>query len=178
MDDVIEECVRKIKAHTKDKEKRLIMGDAVMKGVSSKKIHIAKLKEVPELIACNHIGLKWNLKTMHGYDAVNKRGEKVELKTGITSSKNININYTVKETPQKTLAHYASAAFAGGHYWVGMDSRKTKVLWFVHLSQERFLGILEEHSMHVNINFGSTICKKCRRCKRVDRLAGLKECPH
>jgi hypothetical protein len=178
MDEVIEECITLIKDHTKDKEKRMIMADAVFKGVSSKKIPVAKLKELPELIACRHIGLQWNANSVHGHDGKNSLGQKVELKTAITSSKNININYAVKDTPQRTLAHYASSSFAGGHYWVGMDSRKLKVLWFVHISQARFLGLLQEHSLHVNINFGSTICKKCKRCKRIDRLAGLKECSH
>lgn len=179
MDRVVQECIAKIKQHTKDEETRLIIADAVLKGVAGE-THITKLKEIPELVVCRYLGLKWNNKTMHGHDATDQRGYQVEIKTGIISSrtKNININYAVKDTPQHTLTHYAGDTFKGGHFWVGMNSKKTEVLWSVHLSQSRFLKILADLPLNKPLNFGSTHCKTCKRCKRIDRLAGLKPCSH
>ena len=181
MEKVVARCVELIEASTESENERLVISDAIQKRLA-KKTHISKLKEIAELVACLHIGLTWRSHTPHGADAVGKKNRKVELKTAIvenTPRNSISINYTAKAGRAKTLEHFSSEEFKGGHYWVGMNENNTKVLWYVHVSQERFLEILrEKKSLSKALNFGSTLCKQCKRCKRLDKLAGLALCGH
>jgi hypothetical protein len=181
MEKVISRCVELIEASTESENERLIISDAIQKRLA-KKTHISKLKEIAELVACQYLGLTWRSHTPHGADAVDQNNRKVELKTAIvenTPRNSISINYAVKGSRAKTLEHYSSEEFQGGHYWVGMNGDNTKVLWSVHVSRSRFLQILnEKKSLSKALNFGSTLCKKCKRCKRLDKLAGLAPCGH
>jgi hypothetical protein len=181
MEKVVARCVELIEASTESENEQLIISDAIQKRLA-KKTHISKLKEIAELVACLHIGLTWRSHTPHGADAVDKKNRKVELKTAIvenTPRNSISINYTAKAGRAKTLEHFSSEEFKGGHYWVGMNENNTKVLWYVHVRQERFLEILrEKKSLSKALNFGSTLCKQCKRCKRLDKLAGLALCGH
>lgn len=181
MDSVIEQCVALIKKTTANEEEQLIIADTILKRLV-KTTHLSKLKEIAELVACKHIGLTWRKHTPHGADAIDSKGRKVELKTAIvenTPRNSISINYAAKSSRAKTLEHYASDEFHGGHYWVGMNENNTKVLWVVYVSYSRFLEILEaKKSLTKAMNFGSTLCKVCKRCGRLDELAGLKRCKH
>jgi hypothetical protein len=181
MEKVIAQCVALIEASTESENERLVIGDAIQKRMA-KTTHLSKLKEIAELVACLHIGLTWRSHSPRGADAVDSKNRKVELKTAIvenTPRNSISINYTVKSSRAKTLKHYASDEFKGGHYWVGMNETNTKVLWYIYVSRADFLSILEERkTLAKALNFGSTLCKVCKRCGRLDKLAGIKKCSH
>lgn len=182
MEEVIAKCVKLIESSTSTEDERLQIADAVLKRVA-KDTHLTKLKEISEMLACKHLGLTWNRKNIHGCDATDRHGHKVEIKTamirGLDGKENINFNYAVKKTRAETLQHYGSEEFKGGHYWVGMNADKTEVLWYVHISQVRFLEILLElKSLSKPINLGSNLCKVCKRCPRADKYAGLAKCKH
>jgi hypothetical protein len=181
MNETVAACVELIKKAAAKEEDQLVLADAVLKALATK-THISKLKEIPELIVCKALNLRWVSDKIHGADAYDAHGRAVELKTfAITKgkTKGISINYTCKETRTDTLQHYASSNFAGGHYWVAMNGRKTDVLWAVHLSQKDFLNLLREKETHkLRLNFGSTLCNVCQRCARVDRIVGIKPCNH
>lgn len=182
MEDAIAKCVKIIESSASTENERLQIADAVLKRLA-KNTHLSKLKEISEMLACMHIGLVWNGETMHGCDATDKAGRKVELKTamirGLEGKEGVNFNYAVKKTRAETLQHYSGDQFKGGHYWVGMNADKTAVLWFVWISQTRFLEILLScKTLSKPLNFGSTLCKVCKRCRRVDELAGLGKCKH
>jgi len=181
MNATVAECVKLIKNSSFSEEERLVIADAVLKELASK-THISKLKEISELVVCRELKLRWVEDKVHGADAYDSLNRAVELKTfAITKgkTKGISINYTCKSDRAATLEHYGGAAFAGGHYWVAMNGKKTKVLWHVYLSQASFLKLLKEKETHkLKLNFGSTLCPSCLRCKRVDRLAGIQPCEH
>lgn len=147
-------------------------------------IHINKKAQTAELIACRHIGLKWNYATMHKEDATDKQGRKVELKTIAckVNQKGFSIMYDRKDTLAETLVHYESPQFAGGHYWVVMNHDKTEVFYYVYVSQFRLLKFIQKQLRKLphckKINFGSSICKGCNRVHRVDKIAKVaNSCP-
>ena len=148
------------------------------------KTHIQKLHGggMAELVACTRLGLAWENENARGADARNAAGQAVELKTMeiLAKSKGCNVNY-VYPKGVNVVKHYAeSPEYVGGHYWVGMNKGKTEVLWYVHLTQAAFARLvsrrLKENSEELRVNFGSTLCKRCRRCPRIDALAGLPKC--
>jgi len=181
MNATIDACVALIRKASSSEEEQLVIADAVLKALSSK-THLNKLKEIAELIVCRTLNLRWVEDRMHGADAYDALNRAVELKTFAIDkgkTRNININYTCKKDRASTLEHYSKAEFAGGHYWVAMNDKKTEVLWHVYLSQATFLKIIANKETHrVKVNFGSNLCSVCWRCARVDRFAGIEPCEH
>lgn len=144
------------------------------------KLHCGGLAE---LEACQMLNLKWIGDSNKGADAIDDHGRQVEIKTFMIkkTAKKIacNINYLYPANVD-TVEHYAkSEKYAGGHYWVAVNYNKTVVLWTVHISQSKFAKLIQErlkdNPKEKSVNFGSNVCKKCFRCKRVDKIAGI---PH
>lgn len=180
MEALIEKIMQLVQAHSHDREEQLLVLNAALARLAStatvKKLHSGGL---PELVACHALGLRWESESAHGADAYDAQGRGVELKTiqlGKRATRT-NVNY-VYPRDTDVVQHYArSPAYAGGHYWVAMNGRKTKVLWHTYFTQREFADLVAKrllaNPIEVRVNFGSTLCPRCRRCPRFDELHQL-----
>jgi hypothetical protein len=178
MNQLVQHLTDVIRQHYPDSETdQLQVVNRVMAKLAVK-THIQKLHGggLSELAACKELNLNWENENARGADAHDSQGRAVELKTTEIKAKsvNCNINYVYPKGVD-TVKHYAeSPQYAGGHYWVGMNTGKTEVLWTVTVSQARFAQFIRERLLacptEERVNFGSTVCKTCRRCPRIDKL--------
>lgn len=160
---------------TSETDQLLVLNYAL--GLVSTTTHIQKIHGggLPELVACKAIKLRWENVNARGADAYNAQGQRVELKTFAlkSTSKSCNVNYDFpKENAQQ---HFATDKnYAGGHYFVAMNARKTEVLWWVYLTQARFAevaGVQERKNPgSAKVNLGSTLCSVCKQCPRLEAL--------
>jgi len=144
---------------------------------------------VPELLACNYIGLQWNGTTVHGRDATDKKGNAVEIKTykQVKNSKQINIMYPLlkhqdgesDDSRRKRIFEdfMDDRKYAGGHYWVSFNKTKQNVRWYNFIDKNTLAKLIDEHlkvnSQATTKNFGGSLCKKCGRCHAVDKVSKL-----
>ena len=135
-----------------------------------------------ERVACNHLGLQWNSKTVNGCDAWDARGRPVELKCFKASATRANINYvrparkhglTDAQYETALRSHYLKEA-SGGHYWVCLSHGSTqyKQHWF--LDGTRFaeaIILLWKRDKKTKFNLGGAYCKHCKIPHRVNELS-------
>jgi len=142
-----------------------------------------------EMQAAKAIGLIWNRGDMQGEDAKNKEGKGVEIKTyrRTQNRHTFSINYLFPaRKPQETDEAFRvravnyfmeSKKFEGGHYWVAFNQAKTEIYrWnFVETTTVAVLvnEYLRRNPTSKSINFGGSICEKCKRCHRVDKISIL-----
>lgn len=179
-----------INGNYKNEEDKIILCNMLMaRVISSTSITKVQAHGVPELIACQYIGLKWNGKTVHGVDAVDKNGKSVEIKTykRVKSAPKINIMYSFP----KALKNESDDArrrrivddllvnkkYEGGHYWVGFDQLKQTVKWYNFVDAMTVAKLIDEYLKEnpksQAKNFGGTLCKHCKRCHGVDEISKL-----
>lgn len=189
MDTFAESIAAQIRAKYATEEDRLraankVLG-ALMDATHPQKVH----GSLGELEACKTIGLTWIGHNARGPDARDAQGRHVELKVfGLRfSDKSCSVNYKYPENVADLVNYYATdASFAGGHYFVAMNFKKTSVLWWVHATQRQFAEAVRQiradeikrqlrtkKSDVKKINVGSTLCKKCKRCPRLEAIAQL-----
>jgi hypothetical protein len=186
MDGFAKELAKQIKKEYPTEEDRLRVTNKIM-GQLINTTHIQKIHAggLPELEASAHIGLQWISTEAHGADAFNKEGQRVELKcTGVRKATNkvpgkTNANYDFPKNVD-AYTHYAtSTQYAGGHYFVVMNYAKTRVRWWVHITQQQLANsvreFIKDHPKSKKANFGSTLCKTCKgwACARWDHMRGL-----
>ena len=178
-----------IKEKYSDEEDRILLCNMILTRVIDE-TNITKVQAagVPELIACKAIGLKWNGKTVHGVDAVDKDGLNVELKTykRVMNGNRISIMYTLPprkgrseddETYRTRVVNHflTSPMYRGGHYWIGFDQAKETVLHWSYVDTITVATLINEYLVRnpksTAKNFGGAICSQCKRCHQVDRIA-------
>lgn len=164
----------------------LVLYKLAMKLSSEDGTHCSKITNgtMPELIACMALDLEWNNSTVHGHDAVDSEGRHCEIKTFAYKRKGkhkININYHPppikdgedKEDYIKRVEIWISSS-TGGHFWVAMSARKTKVhrSWFIE--SDKLAKVVGEKirrkckNIDKNINFGCFVCPDCFGLHRLD----------
>jgi len=183
MDALAKQIANQIKKYYPTEEEQLQVANKVL-GELRQQTHIQKIHGggMSELEACKAIGLAWNGQNARGADAHDSFGRAVELKTFSLKStaKACNVNYVFPKNVADLPHYYAtSPAYAGGHYWVAMNGHNTKVRWWFHITQANFAEIVRFHQQanpgKDKANFGSTLCKTCKKCPRFQRLVGI---PH
>lgn len=179
-----------INGNYRNEEDRIILCNMLMSRViTTTSVTKVQAHGVPELIACQYIGLKWNGKTVHGDDAVDDRIRSVELKTykRVKDRRNVNIMYPLSaplpgeddDARRKRIVHdfLTNKKYEGGHYWVSFNQTKQKVLHY-NFVETATVGKLIDDYLKANPdsrmkNFGGTLCKHCRRCHSVDEISKL-----
>jgi hypothetical protein len=182
MDAFAKQLAKQIKDKYPNEEDSLQVVNKVL-GQLINTTHIQKVHSggLAELEACRAIGLKWISTKAHGGDAVDSQGLHVELKcTGVKKSRGkepvkCNINYVFPENVD-VYQHFAtSPEFAGGHYWVILNKTKSKVYWWVKITQQQLADYvkkqLKKNPGRSRVNFGSVICRVCEQgCARFDDI--------
>jgi hypothetical protein len=184
MDAFAKRMADQIKERYTEEDDRLRVANKIL-GQLIVSTHIQKVHGggLAELEACKTINLTWISKKAHGCDAVDQNGLHAELKcTGVKKRRGkeavkTNINYKFPQNVD-VYQHYAtSSEYAGGHYFVVMNRKKTKVRWWVKVSQQALADCMKQQMKKnpgkVHINLGGSICKRCDRgCKRWDEITG------
>jgi hypothetical protein len=142
-----------------------------------------------ERVACAHLNLEWNGKTVNGCDAWDENGKPVELKCFKSTATRANVSYVFpKRNRVETDAEYARRVYkhyrdscAGGHYWVLLANGSTKYKCHWYVDGKRFAlavrAFLLANPKKDRINLGSNYCKDCKVPHRLDTIAGILKDP-